>query len=190
MDSWLEAFHADILQAPTHEAIQKRRRRFETQRSVAGTLLKLLIFVGALYLVFSTAFGFFRVAGNAMRPTAGDGDLALTTRIFDSLETNDLVVYEHGGVLQLGRLVAQPGDSVEIDDDGDLLVNGNLQASVTQEATEKGSGSFEYPVVLGDGQYFILNDDRSSTQDSRELGPVGLNEVKGKLIALLRLREI
>lgn len=158
--------------------------------SVAGTLLKLLIFVGALYLVFSTAFGFFRVAGNAMRPTAGDGDLALTTRIFDSLETNDLVVYEHGGVLQLGRVVAQPGDSVEIDDDGDLLVNGNLQASVTQEATEKGSGSFEYPVVLGDGQYFILKDDRSSTQDSRELGPVGLNEVKGKLIALLRLREI
>ncbi len=114
----------------------------------------------------------------------------MTTRIFDSLETNDLVVYEHGGVLQLGRVVAQPGDSVEIDDDGDLLVNGNLQASVKQGITEKGSGSFEYPVVLGDGQYFILNDDRSSTQDSRELGPVGLNEVRGKLIALLRLREI
>lgn len=125
-----------------------------------------------------------------MRPTAGDGDLVLTTRVIDSLESDDLVVYEEDGKQVLGRVVAQPGDTVEITDDGELKVNGNEQASVTQGSTTKGSSSIVYPITLEEGQYFVLNDDRDDVSDSREYGAVGLNAIQGKVIALLRIREI
>lgn len=125
-----------------------------------------------------------------MRPTAGDGDLILTSRVIDSLESDDLVVYEEDGKQVLGRVVAQPGDAVEITDDGELKVNGNEQASVTQGSTTKGSSSIVYPITLEEGQYFVLNDDRDDVSDSREYGAVGLNAIQGKVIALLRIREI
>lgn len=125
-----------------------------------------------------------------MRPTAGDGDLVLTSRVIDSLESDDLVVYEEDGKQVLGRVVAQPGDMVEITDDGELKVNGNEQASVTQGSTTKGSSSIVYPITLEEGQYFVLNDDRDDVSDSREYGAVGLNAIQGKVIALLRIREI
>ncbi len=125
-----------------------------------------------------------------MRPTAGDGDLVLTSRVIDSLESDDLVIYEEDGKQVLGRVVAQPGDTVEITDDGELKVNGNEQASVTQGSTTKGSSSIVYPITLEEGQYFVLNDDRDDVSDSREYGAVGLNAIQGKVIALLRIREI
>ena len=102
-----------------------------------------------------------------MRPTAGDGDLVLTSRVIDSLESDDLVIYEEDGKQVLGRVVAQPGDTVEITDDGELKVNGNEQASVTQGSTTKGSSSIVYPITLEEGQYFVLNDDRDDVSDSR-----------------------
>lgn len=124
-----------------------------------------------------------------MRPTAGDGDLVLTTRFF-SLESDDLVVYQLDGTSTLGRVVAQPGDTVEITSDGDLKVNGNVQASVTQGNTSQGSLAGQYPITLGEDQYFILNDSRDDTSDSRQSGAVGLNGIDGKVIALLRVRGI
>jgi signal peptidase I len=67
-------------------------------------------------------------------------------------------------------------------------VNGAEQPSPTGEVTLPGSADVVYPLSLGDGQYFVLGDGRAQAVDSRELGPIGTNEVEGKVIALLRLR--
>lgn len=190
-DKWLSEFHDQVLLAPTQKIIAKRKARREAWSVAAGAVLKLLVAVAVVWVLFTQVFGLVRIEGSAMRPTAGDGDLVMTARIFDSIESDDLVIYEQDGKQVLGRVVAQPGDTVEVTDDGDLKVNGNVQPSVTQAATKPATnGSVTYPLTLGSGEYFVLNDSRDTTTDSREFGVVSLNEVKGKVIALLRLREI
>lgn len=188
-DTWLNDFHNDLLRAPTKEVIGKRKQRYLAASTARGAALKLFVAVLAIWILFTQVFGFLRIEGNAMRPTAGDGDLVLTTRFF-SLESDDLVVYQLDGKSTLGRVVAQPGDTVEITSDGDLKVNGNVQASVTQGNTSQGSLAGQYPITLGEGQYFILNDSRDDTADSRQSGAIGLDGIDGKVIALLRIRGI
>ncbi|MGN0055894.1 MAG: signal peptidase I [Atopobiaceae bacterium] len=183
-------FSDQLLEAPTARVIEARRSRYDAGTTLTRAGVKLLVAVLVIWALFSWVFGLFRVQGNSMRPTAGDGDLVLTSRVIDSLKSDDLVVYQEDGKQALVRVVAQPGDTVEITDDGQLKVNGNAQASVTQGSTSKGSGTIAYPITLGEGQYFVLNDNRDSTSDSREYGAVGLTDIQGKVIALLRIREI
>lgn len=140
--------------------------------------------------MFTTVFGVARVQGNGMKPVAGDGDVALTYRLVGSLEPDDLVVYQAEGQHLVGRVVAKPGDKVEITSDGDLKVNGSVQPSLTGDATDPGSGTVSYPLTLGPNEYFVLGDGRTQATDSRETGPVGIDEVQGKVVALLRLRNI
>lgn len=167
-----------------------RRHRFEAFATARSACVKALIAVGVAAALFTWVFGVFRVVGNAMRPTAGDGDLALTFRLLDGLEADDLVVYRAGDERLVGRVVAQPGDEVEVTEEGVFKVNGAAQPSLTLNATEPTSGDVTYPLALGAGQYFVLADGRGRARDSREVGAIGIDEVEGKVIALLRLRQI
>ena len=125
-----------------------------------------------------------------MEPSVGDGDVALFYRLIDSLEADDLVVYQAAGHQLVGRVVAQPGDTVEVLGNGEFLVNGAAQPSPNGEETLPSDSGPAYPLTLGDGQYFVLGDGRTQAVDSRQVGPIGVNEVEGKVIAVLRLRGI
>ena len=87
--------------------------------------------VAALVAVLHFAFGVVRVSGSGMRPTAGDGDLALFARFGGTPKSDDVVAYEADGKLQLGRIVAQAGDTVKVTDDGEPALTRYAQAIVT-----------------------------------------------------------
>lgn len=175
---------------PEVAVIEKRRARAEAWSVFRGAVVKALVFVLAIMAVFTWLLGLVRVQGNGMSPSIGDGDLALTTRVVDELAANDVIAFEDDGDVLLGRIVALPGDTVEIRDDGAVVVNGVEQTSVTSERTLPGSADVSYPLTLGEGQYFVLGDSRTQATDSREVGPVDISEVEGKVIAVLRLRGI
>ena len=127
-----------------------------------------------------------------MDPTMGDGDAVLYFRPMGSLAADDIVVYRgDSGEQQIGRVVALPGDAVEVTREGALMINGSEQPPVsTGVVTLPSDGGPSYPLTLGEGEYFVLGDGRTRAVDSRQLGPIGVNEVEGKVIALLRLRGI
>ncbi|MGN0076321.1 MAG: signal peptidase I [Parafannyhessea sp.] len=187
--TWAEGPLPDLAGAPEAAVIRRRKARANAGATVRGAVARLLLVVVALTLVFRFAFGIARVSGSGMRPTAGDGDLALFARFDRSLKSDDVVTYEADGKLQLGRVVAQAGDTVEVTSDGKLLVNGSEQPEKFGQSTTPGSG-VSYPLKLKDGQYFVLGDGRSTVTDSRVLGPIGSTEVEGKVVAILRLRQI
>lgn len=174
---------------PEVAVIQRRASRVQAWRTAGRAVVKTLVFVGVLYALFTWVFGLAVVRGSSMEPTAGDGDLALVFRNPDALVANDVVVYRDGSGSQLmGRIAAVPGEEVEITADGTVEVNGNAQPSVTGEKTVAGSAA--NPLQLGAGEYYVLADKRAQATDSRKLGAIGINEVEGTVIALLRLRGI
>ncbi len=89
------------------------------------------------------------------------------------------------------RVIAAPGDTVEITEELGLQVNGNALAEtgITQP-TRPYEGYLEYPVVLGEGEYFVLADSRNGGVDSRCFGPVTQDEIQGVVITLLRRNGI
>lgn len=179
----------DLASAPEAAVIRRRKARANAWSTARGAITRLVIVIAALVAVFHFAFGVVRVSGSGMRPTAGDGDLALFARFGGTPKSDDVVAYEADGKLQLGRIVAQAGDTVKVTDDGELLINGSEQPEKFGQSTTPGSG-VSYPLKLKDGQYFILGDGRSTVTDSRTLGPIGSTEVEGKVVAILRLRQL
>lgn len=191
---WLKSFSSSVTQAPEVASINGRASRQEAASNFVSALVRLLVFVLLAWTLFHTVLGVDRVSGSGMRPTMGDGDLVLTERpiAFGSdLLADDLVVWSKDGKSGIGRVVGLPGDTVEVTDDGQFLVNGSAQPSRSGETTEPQGGSgVQYPLTLGDGEWFVLGDGRGSAADSREVGPIGIDGVEGKVVACLRLRQI
>lgn len=189
-DPWLREFGESVALAPTANAIARRRERRDARSTLAGAIAKLLVFALAIWALFTWVLGLFRITGGGMEPTAGDGDLALTSRVVQGLQADDVVVYQADGGQTVGRVIAQPGDTVEVTQDGELKINGATQPAEHGLKTLPQPGGVSYPLTLGEGEYFVLADGRESAQDSRTYGPIGINEVEGKVVVLLRLRGI
>ena len=89
------------------------------------------------------------------------------------------------------RVIAAPGDTVEITEEHGLKVNGNtlIESNILQ-VTRPYEGYLEYPIVLGEEEYFVLSDSRNGGVDSRCFGPVKLDEIQGIVITLLRRNNL
>lgn len=78
------------------------------------------------------------------------------------------------------RVIALAGDKVDIHDGlvyvNDILLDEPYVKGVTPEM------SMQYPLVVPEGQIFVMGDNRENSLDSRSFGPISLNSVEGKAI--------
>lgn len=89
------------------------------------------------------------------------------------------------------RVIACAGDTVVITDEGGLTVNGNaLTETDIFSPTRPYEGYTEYPVTLGEGEYFVLSDLRNGGTDSRYFGIVTQDEIQGIVITMLRRNNL
>ncbi len=98
---------------------------------------------------------------------------------------------EEKGEQYVSRIVAAPGDTVEIGESERLIVNGNaIVESNIFYSTPEYMGFVKYPLTLGDGEYFVLSDHRQGAADSRFFGPVKVNEILGVVITAVRRNNL
>ena len=186
-----EEFAREVAQAPEVRVIERRAQGAEARRRAGAAAIKAICAAGMAAILLQTVFGLAIVRGGGMSPASGDGDVALTYRLEQAYSANDVIVYRaQSGQQLIGRVVALPGDMVEVAEDGTFKVNGNAQPSSNGQSTAPAESGPAYPLTLGEGQYFVLGDDRMQAVDSREVGAIGTNVVEGKVVALLRLRGI
>ena len=89
------------------------------------------------------------------------------------------------------RVVAAPGDTVEITDEGNLMVNGNhmIEPNIFYP-TSLYTGFMEYPLTLGEGQCFVMADKRNGGADSRFFGVVYEEQILGTVITVVRRNNL
>ena len=152
-------------------------------------LAKILVLAVIITVMFTVIFGFVRVNDMSMKPSVMEGDLILYYRMQKKYNCGDLLVLNGKGNLQVRRVVAVAGDTVDITEDG-LKVNGNIQQeSNIYTATEAFMEGITFPVTLSDGEIFVLGDKRDTAEDSRIYGAVKESATKGKVVSILRRRN-
>jgi len=159
-----------------------------------SSILRLLTEIASIaaicFLLITFVFGLYRNSGSDMMPSMQDGDLIFYYRLDKEYDLSDVVIAEMGGELRVLRVVAKGGDTVDIKDGG-LYVNGWLQSEsrITRE-TEAFKGGIDFPVTLEADELFLLGDARTNATDSRIYGPVSVSDTKGRVITVLRFRQI
>ncbi|MGU8793589.1 signal peptidase I [Clostridium perfringens] len=153
-------------------------------------VFKISIFLILLGVMFFFVFGIERSSDYTMYPSVKDGDLALYYRLQKDFAAGDVIIVEKNGKEEIRRIIAVPGDTVDITRDG-LKINGYLQQenSIYAETLPYLEG-IKFPVTVGKDNYFVLADARLNTRDSRMYGTVKKEEIKGVVMTLIRRRGI
>jgi signal peptidase I len=102
----------------------------------------------------------------------------------------DVVTFKVDGNQLAARIVAMGGDVVDLSESGQLIVNGNVQSEEVFYETEALPAGITYPYTVADDSYFVLCDFRTASSDSRSYGAVPRSDIDGKVITILRRREI
>ena len=146
-----------------------------------------LILFLVLWVLFFFIIGIKMVPNDDMFPKMNAGDIMLYYKFNKAANLQDVVVLKKNGTEYVGRIVAQGGDTVEITDEENLLVNGNLVTEITiYSSTPRYEGFVEYPLKLAEDECFVLSDKRDGGEDSRYYGPIKTSELRGTVIGLYR----
>ena len=169
-----------------------QRVGFSSGRILLGFVLGAVVSVvlaAAAWVLFTQVFLLTQAKGSSMFPAVKDGDLLICYRLQKTYAKNDVVVYTQGGKLRVGRILGREGDLVALDDSGTLVVNGAVQSGEILYPTYA-KDALEYPYTVPEGCVFVLGDYRTQSEDSRDFGPVPLEDVQAKVITLLRRRSL
>lgn len=113
------------------------------------------------------------VSGPSMQPTLDGGELMILNKN-GSLDRFDVVVVDIGSEDIIKRIIALPGETVSCEK-GIVYVNGRRQ----DESYSKGTTFNFDKVKLADDEYFVMGDNREDSKDSRMLGPIKKDNIKG-----------
>lgn len=140
----------------------------------------IIVFVAGLILsiVFTTMFRLVRIEGDSMYPTLQHGCRIIVRQRGFELAANDIVVLQTEDGFAIKRVIALPNDSVTLKDN-EVIVNGIRISPYAYYGEEP--VSFE----LTDTQYFVIGDNYQISYDSRDYGPISIDQIIGKYLFTL-----
>lgn len=159
---------------------QKKEYLDEKVGRIAWKVFMIAVIVGFIITRFIAPV---YASGESMMPTIKDGSLILCNCMVKDYKTDDIVVISLWKTQKvpasiIKRIVAVPGDSVEIID-GILYVNGIKETRGFDVMEDPGIVTEK--IVLGVDEYFVLGDNRNHSSDSRRYGIIQKSMIKGVL---------
>ncbi|MBQ7050576.1 MAG: signal peptidase I [Firmicutes bacterium] len=166
------------------EAELKRTRYKSRYKSVLRSTIYTLITVAAVAVLVATLWlPVLQIFGSSMTPTLSDGEIVFSVKTTD-MEQGDIVAFYYNNRILVKRVIAQQGDWVNIDEEGNVYVNGELldEPYLTEKAL--GDCNIELPYQVPDGRIFVIGDHRATSVDSRNtaVGCVAQEQIVGKII--------
>ena len=174
--------------APAEKSLKKKKRR---KRELIRFLTKLGVLGAAAAVIFIWVLGIYLQHGNRMYPFVMDGDLLIIFKPGNTYDVGDIVLYRNPDTKEnsISRIAVAGTGEIRITEAGELTVNGYIRSENVFYRTEQIAGSdVSFPYSLGEDEYFLLDDFRTSGRDSRVFGALKKEDLLGKVAYILRRR--
>lgn len=174
---------------PTREQLERELERVKYRKgylkALRGTVAILVVVAAVAVLAATMMFPVLRIYGNSMTPTLEEGNIVAALKSTD-YERGDLIAFYYNNKILVKRVIALPGEWVNIDDKGRVYINDILQEEEYLAEGEKDMGEcdIELPYQVPEGRVFVMGDHRSVSIDSRSstIGCVSEEQVVGRLL--------
>ena len=160
---------------------EKYRRRYLSV--LRSTVYTLLVVAAAAVLVATLWLPVLQIYGNSMSPTLIEGAHLVSLKS-DRFNTGDVVAFYYNNRILVKRVIAGPGDWVDIDRDGNVYVNEELIEEPYLVEKAFGICDLELPYQVPANKFFVMGDHRSVANDSRlsAIGCVASDDIVGRLV--------
>ena len=171
---------------PSYEQLEAELKRIQYQRryrSVLKSTLYTLITVAAVAVLVATLWlPVLQIYGSSMTPTLQDGEIVFSVKT-TNMDQGDIVAFYYNNKILVKRVIAGPGDWVDIAQDGNVSVNGTPMEEPYLEEKAFGDADIELPYQVPDGRIFVMGDHRATSVDSRHtaVGCVAEEQIVGKI---------
>lgn len=163
--------------------VRLRSRYLALLKSTAGTLL---VTAAAVVLAANLWLPVLKIVGSSMSPTLEAGDILVCAANAEP-RSGQLTAFYLGNRLLVKRCVAEPGQWVDIDEQGTLMVDGTAREDPWGMVLSGDSEETAFPCRVPGEAWFCLGDNRELSVDSRHkaVGFVTRTQILGR--PLLRI---
>lgn len=191
-----EANQSEVSEPSGARPVRHRRRW------LVEWIVILVVVVGCTVFLRTAVIQTYSIPSGSMLPTLQIGDRIIVDKVDVHLHRGDIVVFarpplEHQDYADLvKRVVGLPGETIS-SQNGEIYINGKLlsepwlptgpqaYSGPLGEVDPNPQFDLPGPITIPAGEYFVMGDDRTDSEDSRFFGPIPRSLIVGRAVAVV-----
>lgn len=170
------------------------------KKELTEWIIVVIIGLAVVFVIRNFGFRITAVKGSSMVPNYIHGEYVFTDILSCKLKgpsANDIVICEYNNGVDdenfIKRVIGCPGDEIDIFYDSEeecykTSVNGKTLEEDYINAPMLSCGDRDYPLTLGEDEYFVMGDNRNVSADSRD-SYIGLFD-RDSIIGIVRFKIV
>ena len=163
--------------------LKYERNKIRFRRIIKSSIYALIIVAAIAVLIATLVLPVLQISGTSMEPTLKNEEIVVLFKT-TKLQRGDICGFSYSNKILIKRVIGLPGDTIIIDDEGNVFVNNEMIDE--PYLAEKGLGEcdIEFPYEVPPNEYFLLGDKRITSIDSRStvIGCIPEDQIIGKII--------
>ena len=153
------------------------------RRSIMSTTNTLIVVAAVAVLVAMLFLPVLRIYGQSMNATLVSGELVVSLKGAE-FKTGEIIAFYYNNNILVKRVIANSGDWVDIDLDGNVYVNQQKIEEPYLNEKAYGEPNIDFPYQVPEERVFVLGDNRAVSVDSRNtsVGCVTSEQIVGKIV--------